>query len=126
MRPLLLLILPPLAGAVATPTAYAPSFDCSRAAALDERAVCADPRLSELDEALGRANAQARANTDRAHAANLGTVAAVVHGSGRGRMGPGVRLESGDADVDRASQLQHAVEGMDGDRHLGCATLVLA
>jgi hypothetical protein len=24
---------------------------------------------------------------------------------------------SGDADVDRASQLQHALEGMDGDRH---------
>jgi hypothetical protein len=34
--------------------------------------------------------------------------------------------KSGDADVDRASQLQHAVEGMDGDRHLGRATLVLA
>jgi hypothetical protein len=33
---------------------------------------------------------------------------------------------SGDADVIRASQLQHAVEGMGGDRHLGRPTLVRA
>jgi uncharacterized protein len=71
----LLLMLPLLAGAFATRSAYAASFDCARAATPDERAVCADPRLSELDDMLSRANAQARANTDRADAANLATVA---------------------------------------------------
>ena len=40
--------------------ARAASFDCARATAADERAVCADPRLSELDSALGAAYDQAR------------------------------------------------------------------
>ncbi len=39
---------------------------------------------------------------------------------------PQPRLGLGDADGDRASKLQHAVEGMDGDVHLGRPTLVRA
>lgn len=70
-----LLVLPLLAGAVAAPASQAASFDCARAAAPDERAVCADPRLSELDDALGKANAQARAGTAGPDAANLAAVA---------------------------------------------------
>ena len=45
---------------------------------------------------------------------------------GAGTMSPSAVSKSGDTDVDRASQLQHAVEGMNGDGHLGCAALVLA
>ena len=36
------------------------------------------------------------------------------------------RQRSSDADGNRASKLQHAVEGMDGDGHLGCPTLIHA
>jgi uncharacterized protein len=75
MRSLLLLILAPLAGVVVPPAGHAASFDCARAAAPDERAVCADPRLSELDDALGKANAEARASSGGPEAAKLGTVA---------------------------------------------------
>jgi uncharacterized protein len=39
---------------LATP-AHAASFDCSKAAAPDERAVCADPRLSEMDDLISGA-----------------------------------------------------------------------
>jgi len=35
-------------------------------------------------------------------------------------------LHSGDADGDRASKVQHAVQDMDGDVHLGCPTRVRA
>lgn len=72
-------LLPPIALALAAATAptpgHAASFDCARAAAPDERAVCADRRLSELDSALGAANAEAKASTDRGEAAKLVTVA---------------------------------------------------
>ncbi len=36
--------------AIGAPAAHAASFDCKRAATVVERAVCADPRLSALDE----------------------------------------------------------------------------
>jgi uncharacterized protein len=51
-----LLVLPCL---VAT-LAHAASFDCSKAAAPDEHAVCAGPQLSQLDELVARAFAQAK------------------------------------------------------------------
>src|SRR4051794_8985125 len=44
----------------------------------------------------------------------------------RGRDNPRPRPGSGDADVIRASQLQHAVERLGGDCHLGRPTLVRA
>lgn len=44
----------------APPPARAASFDCRRAATADERAVCADPRLSELDDLLQTAFEQAK------------------------------------------------------------------
>ena len=46
--------------------------------------------------------------------------------SGRGRTHPYPVLRSCDADGLRASQLQHAVESVDGNAHLGCPTLVRA
>lgn len=46
--------------------------------------------------------------------------------SGAGAMNPLPRLGSGNADEDWASQLQHAVQSMDGDVQLGRATLVRA
>lgn len=54
--------------------------------------------------------------------AKLGRVARI---SGAGAMPPS-RLGSGDAERDRASQIQHAVQRMDGDVHLRRATLVRA
>ena len=72
MRPAFLLALLPLAAA---PAALAASFDCARAAAPDEQAVCADPHLSELDSALGAAYAQARATTPKEDLASLTTIA---------------------------------------------------
>lgn len=48
-----------LALAAAAPS-QAASFDCRRAATADERAVCADPQLSELDDTLQAAFEQAR------------------------------------------------------------------
>lgn len=53
-------ILAVLALAATMPSARAASFDCAKAATVDERAVCADPQLSELDSALGAAFDQAR------------------------------------------------------------------
>src|SRR4051812_3546873 len=50
----------------------------------------------------------------------------VVHGSGRWTQLPQPRLGSSNADIVRASELQHAVERMDGDVHLGRPTLVRA
>jgi uncharacterized protein len=38
----------------------APSFDCAKASTSDERAICSDPRLSELDRAVAAAYASAR------------------------------------------------------------------
>ena len=49
---------------------------------------------------------------------------AVVHGSGTWTQLPQPRLGSSNADIARASELQHAVERMDGDVHLGRPTLV--
>lgn len=37
---------------------------------------------------------------------------------------PGTDMGLGDADGDQAAQVQHAVEPMDGDFHLGIPTLV--
>src|SRR5215212_9028228 len=51
---------------------------------------------------------------------------AVVHGSGTWTQLPQPRLGSSDADIARASELQHAVERLDGDVHLGRPTLVRA
>src|SRR5215207_7593388 len=51
---------------------------------------------------------------------------AVVHGSGTWTQLPQPRLGSSDADIVRASELQHAVKRMDGDVHLGRPTLVRA
>jgi uncharacterized protein YecT (DUF1311 family) len=46
--------------ALLSPAAKAASYDCSKAAAPDERAVCADARLSALDEVMAKAYAEAR------------------------------------------------------------------
>ncbi len=54
----------------------------------------------------------------------LGTRAAVLHGPGMRAQLPQPRWRSGDADGDRASQVQHAVERVDSDVHLGRPTLV--
>ena len=43
-----------------------------------------------------------------------------------GRIGPNSRLGSCDADGVRASEFQHAVQGMNGDVHLGRLTPVRA
>jgi len=51
---------------------------------------------------------------------------AVLHRPGGGRSCPRPRLWSGDADEDRASELQHAVERADGNVHLGRPTFVRA
>ena len=40
--------------------AHAASFDCTKAATPDERAVCSDPQLSQLDELVARAFGQAK------------------------------------------------------------------
>lgn len=55
MRPLLAIA----ALLIVTP-AMAASFDCGKAATEDERAVCADPKLSGMDTLLGRAFAEAK------------------------------------------------------------------
>src|SRR5829696_2291922 len=47
-----------------------------------------------------------------------------VHGSGTWTRLPQPRPGSSDADIVRASELQHAVERMNGDVHLGRPTLV--
>ncbi len=56
MRRLLILIL----FAILPAGARAASFDCSRAATVDEHAVCSNPLLSELDSVAGEAFSQAR------------------------------------------------------------------
>jgi uncharacterized protein len=43
--------------------AHAASFDCTRAATPDERAVCSDPQLSELDELIARVYGEAKTAT---------------------------------------------------------------
>ena len=78
MRPPLALLSLPLAfiASWTAPSATrAASFDCARAAAPDERAVCADPRLSGLDDLLGRANRQAQAEATPEEAPRLTVVA---------------------------------------------------
>src|SRR3712207_3298968 len=55
-----------------------------------------------------------------------GLAVAVVHGSGTWTQLPQPRLGSSGADIVRAPELQHAVERMDGDVHLGRPTLVRA
>jgi hypothetical protein len=52
-------------------------------------------------------------------------LAALLHGSADRSHRPPSRPNSGDTDGDRASQLQHAVQDMDGDTNLGGTTLVL-
>jgi hypothetical protein len=49
----------------------------------------------------------------------------VLHGPGVQTHSPQPRSGSGDADRDRASQLQHTIEGMDSDLNLGRPALVL-
>lgn len=68
-RLLMLVVL--LALGATVPACRAASFDCGRAVSPDERAVCADPVLSDLDDALARANEQARATTKRENAPSL-------------------------------------------------------
>jgi hypothetical protein len=72
-----------------------------------------DGRLVE-DGQLGPATSQPlhRRGRDGAHAT-------VLHGPGSGLSCPSPGCGSGDTDGDRASQLQHTVERMDGDVHLG-------
>ncbi|MCR0984440.1 lysozyme inhibitor LprI family protein [Roseomonas populi] len=83
MRRLLALLL--FACVLAAPPAgRAASFDCARAAAPDERAVCADPRLSELDDLLGAANRQARAEATSDEAPRLTVVARGILADRRG------------------------------------------
>jgi uncharacterized protein len=58
----------PLLALAAAPGAFAAGFDCARASSATERAICASPRLSELDEHLGRYYAAARMEIkDAAH-----------------------------------------------------------
>ena len=59
------------------------SFDCSKATAADEHAVCADPRLSELDSLLGAAYAEAKRSADKEDAAKLLSTARAVLASRR-------------------------------------------
>jgi uncharacterized protein len=49
-----------LAAILIATSAEAASFDCAKSVAPEERAVCADPQLSELDSELGKAFAQAK------------------------------------------------------------------
>src|SRR5215218_8178901 len=48
----------------------------------------------------------------------------MLHGSGERAQCPQPRSGSGDADIVRASQLQHAVEHVDCHVHLSCPTLL--
>jgi uncharacterized protein len=45
---------------LAATSAQAASFDCAKSASVEERAVCADPQLSDLDSKLGKAFSQAK------------------------------------------------------------------
>ena len=59
-------LIRPAAGALvaaallAAPGAQAQSFDCAKAAAADEKAICASPALSDLDTQMADAYAAAR------------------------------------------------------------------
>jgi hypothetical protein len=53
----------------------------------------------------------AEKRTRRSFTREFKAQAAVVHGSGTWAQSPHPRLDSCDADVARASQLQHAVQG---------------
>src|SRR3954447_26642087 len=66
----------------------------------------------------------ARPCSARAAELTLSTRVAVLHGSGERAQCPQPRLGSGDADIVRASQLQHAVEHVDCHVHLSRPTLV--
>jgi uncharacterized protein len=68
-----------MVGLVAATSAHAASFDCTKAATVDERAVCADPRLSAMDTLLGRAFAEAKkaAAADAEDTARLMAIARV-------------------------------------------------
>jgi uncharacterized protein len=69
MRPILLVASCGLVG-LANP-GQAASFDCSRAATATEKAICANPRVSDLDEYLGRYYQAGRASMGRDAAACL-------------------------------------------------------
>ena len=45
----------------AVPTAHAASFDCKKAGTSVERMICANPKLSSMDEKLGKAYREALA-----------------------------------------------------------------
>ncbi len=59
--------------------ARAASFDCAKATSVEEKAVCADPKLSQLDTLLGRAFSEAKksAGTDHDDQAKVAAVARV-------------------------------------------------
>src|SRR4051812_42452983 len=59
-----------------TPVAQAASFDCAKAGTSFEKAICASPELSKLDETLARAYATALGGLSAAAAA---TVKATQH-----------------------------------------------
>jgi uncharacterized protein YecT (DUF1311 family) len=72
MRAGVLCILAVFGAAAASGQAFAqgPSFDCAKAQTPDERAICADPRLAELDALMAKAYGQARRkNAGRSRAA---------------------------------------------------------
>lgn len=74
-----------------------------------------------------RARSPRRGGAWRSSSANTSAgPAAVVRGSGVWAHWPQPRPGSGGADVIRASEFRHAVEGVGGDRHLGRPALVLA
>ncbi len=52
-----------IGSALAAAPAAAASFDCGKASSPDEKAVCADPLLSELDSRMGKAYKAARAGS---------------------------------------------------------------
>jgi uncharacterized protein len=68
MRPALVLALWCLGG-----IAHAASFDCSKAATGTEKTICANRRVSDLDEYLGRYYQAARATMSREAGACLGS-----------------------------------------------------
>ncbi len=73
---------------------------------------------------IGASGGIGRALVEALLADGVAAVQAVLHGSGVWAQCPPTPSESGDADVLRASQLQHAVEHVDGDLHLGGPALV--
>jgi uncharacterized protein len=68
-----------IVGLAAATSVQAASFDCTKAATVDERAVCADPRVSAMDTLLGQAFAEAKKSSasDPQDAAKMMAIARV-------------------------------------------------